>query len=73
LKESIVDDIDDKKKQELKKMVDNIFGVLLSLKYNGELNLTENRYLTDLHNVIYEDNSEEFHEVNTALLNICSK
>jgi hypothetical protein len=73
LKDIIVDDVDDKKKAELKKMINNIFGVLLSLKYNGELNLTENKYLTDLFNGIYDENPNEFHEINTAIVNICSK
>jgi len=54
-------------------MVDNMVGVILSLKLSGDLNMTENRYLTDLHNHIFEGNSEEFHEINTVLLNICSK
>jgi len=57
----------------LKKMVDNMVGVILSLKLSGDLNMTENRYLTDLHHHIFEENSEEFHEINTVLLNICSK
>ena len=73
LKERIVEDVDGEKQKDLKKMVDNMIGVILSLKLSGDLNMTENRYLTDLHNHIFEGNSEEFHEINTVLLNICSK
>jgi len=72
-KNLIKDDIDENKKTNLNKMVENIIGVLLSLKQNGELNITENKYLTDLCNSIYEENPEEFHEINNVLLNISSK
>jgi len=73
LKERVVEDLDEDKQKDLKKMVDNMVGVILSLKLSGDLNMTENRYLTDLHHHIFEENSEEFHEINTVLLNICSK
>ena len=73
LKERVVEDLTEDKQKDLKKMVDNMVGVILSLKLSGDLNMTENRYLTDLHHHIFEENSEEFHEINTVLLNICSK
>ena len=72
-KERVVEDLTEEKQKDLKKMVDNMVGVILSLKLSGDLNMTENRYLTDLHHHIFEENSEEFHEINTVLLNICSK
>ena len=73
-RDRIVDDVEEKKKTKLNKMVDNVMGVLLSLKYNnGDLNLKENKYLTDIHSEIYEENSDVFHEINRNLLNICSK
>lgn len=74
VRDRIVDDVDEKKKGSLNNMVDNVMGVLLSLKYNnGDLNLSENKYLNDIHREIYEENSEVFHEINRNLLNICSK
>lgn len=73
-RDRIVDDVEEKKKGSLNRMVDNVMGVLLSLKYNnGDLNLKENKYLTDIHSEIFEENSEVFHEINRNLLNICSK
>jgi hypothetical protein len=69
----VKDDMDEGRRTALRKMSENIVGVLLSLKQNGELNITENRYLTDLCNSIYEENPEEFHEINNILLNISSK
>jgi len=69
----IIDDVDNEKKDELKGMVKNIMGVLFSLKYQGELNMTENKYLTELHTAVFEENPDEFHEINTVLLNICSR
>lgn len=73
LSNKIIDDMDNGKKHELNRMVSNIFGVLLSLKQSGEFNLTENRYLNELHSVIYEDNAAEFREINSILFNICTK
>ena len=73
LKENIVDDVDERKKHELNRMVNNIFGVLLSLKQNGDFNLAENRYLNDLHSVIYEEHADAFREINSILFNICTK
>jgi hypothetical protein len=73
IKENIVDDVDDRKKMELNRMVNNIFGVLLSLKQNGDFNLAENRYLNDLHSVIYEEHADAFREINSILFNICTK
>ena len=73
LKDKIVDDVDKTKKEGLKNMVRNMMGVLFTLKYQGDLNMTENNYLTELHTSVYEENPEEFHEINTVLLNICSK
>lgn len=73
VKAMLNDDINEEKTESLRKMVENIIGVLLSLKQSGDFNLTENRYLTDLCDNIFEENSDEFHEINNLLLNICSK
>jgi len=73
LRNKIVDDVDQNKKDKLKSMVQNMMGVLFTLKYQGDLNMTENKYLTELHTAVYEENPDEFHEINTVLLNICSK
>ena len=67
------DDIDEEGKMQLLNISENITGILFSLKQNGELNVTENNYLTELCNIIYEENPEQFHEINNALLNISSK
>ena len=67
------DDIDEEEKMQLLNISENITGILFSLKQNGELNVTENNYLTELCNIIYEENPEQFHEINNALLNISSK
>jgi len=72
-KKAIKDDTDETKKAQLAKMAENMIGILYSLKQSGELNITENRYLTDLCNSIYEENPEEFHEINNVILNISSK
>ena len=71
---SMVDnDINEERKIELANMCENMVGILYSLKQNGELNIAENHYLTELCNSIYEDNSDQFHEINNVLLNISSK
>ena len=67
------DDIDEEGKIQLLNMSENIAGILFSLKENGEINITENNYLTELCNSIYEENPDEFHEINNVLLNISSK
>lgn len=73
LEDKVEDDMNEEKTQVLKKMVKNITGVLLSLKQSGDFNIAENKYFTELCNNIFEDNSDEFHEINHLLLNICSK
>ena len=69
----IEDDSSQEKSDSLKKMVESIVGLLLSLKQSGELSITDNRYLTELCDNIYSDNPDKFHEINNLLLNICSK
>jgi len=73
LRNKILDDVDNDQKEGLKGMVKNMMGVLFSLKYQGDLNMTENKYLTELHTAVFEENPDEFHEINTVLLNICSR
>lgn len=73
LRAVLKEDINEEKSESLKKMVENIIGVLLSLKQSRDLVLTENHYLTDLCDNIYEENPNEFHEINNLLLNISSK
>jgi hypothetical protein len=47
--------------------------VLLAIKQNGELNLTDNKFIRELGNKIYEDNPEEFYEINNTLLHLSNK
>lgn len=69
----VEDDMNEEKSVLLKKMVENMTGVLLSLKQSGDIKMAENKYFMELCNNIFEDNSDEFYEINNLLLNICAK
>lgn len=65
--------MDSNKIQELEQLAYNCLGVLITLKQSGEINLTENKFIKALSSSIYEDHSQQFHEIHDAILNITSK
>lgn len=66
-------DVDFARTLQLKGMVESCLGVLLAIKQNGELNLTDNKFIRELGNKIFEDYPDEFYEINNTLLHLSNK
>lgn len=66
-------DMNEDKNIDLKFIVQNCLGVLLSLKQTGDIKLTENRFIKNISNSISEKNTQQFHEINNILLNLSIK
>lgn len=70
---ALEEDLDEEKEGKLKDVIFNCLGVLCSLKNNGEVVPTENRFIKSLWTHITENNSDQFHEINDILLNLSIK
>ena len=72
-KKNIETDMDVPKAMALQSVVESCLGVLLSIKQNGEMSLTDNKFIRELGNKIYEDHPEDFYEINNTLLHLSNK
>lgn len=61
------------KVNDLRNLVYNCMGVLMTLKQQEDVNITENRFIKRLSNVIFSDHPSHFHEIHDAILNITSR
>lgn len=69
----IEDDLNEEKQKELKGIVQNCLGVLMSLKQNSDIKLTENKFIKNINEAFSTPISEQYHQINNYLLNLSLK
>lgn len=69
----IEDDLNEEKQKELKGIVQNCLGVLMSLKQNSDIKLTENKFIKNINESFSTPISEQYHQINNYLLNLSLK